>query len=649
MDSHSSTAGVVRFGVFELDTRSGELRRHGLKVRLPHQSFQILRLLLTRPGDVATRDELRQALWTSETFVDFDVGLNSAIRKLREALDDSAEDPRFVETLPRRGYRFIGTVDLPEVDGTGPEARTETGPEAAAVPTEPGVVAPSATRRSGVPVRAAWIAGGLFLTAAIAALGVVYARGGFAGSRAGTAAAPIRSIVVLPFENLTGDAAQDYFADGVTDALTTYLAQVDGLEVISRTSARLYKQPNVRLSAIGEELKVDAVLGGAVVRSGDRVRISAQLVDAATDRHVWARNYDDELSHILTLQQRIASDIAVAVGRRAAAPSTRARGRQTVDPEAYDAYLKGLTARGLQRYEGYRDAVMYFEEALATQPDFAEAHAALAQAQLQFLFGGPFSPRETIPKAETAARKALDLDETLAGAHRTLGQILTLYYWKWDEGDKEFQRAAELSNRLGESAEMAGTALIRSGRFAEAVESAVRERDRDPLSFGAQVNVGTAYRAAGQHDRAVGELRRAVAMNPGNTRGHFQLGVTYVAMGRIDDAIAALEIAVRSKQARNLRLEAYLGYAYAAGGRTLDARRVLSGLESLRREQYVSSFGIALIYDALGEKAPALAALERAYAERAVEFAQMTQYPAFTTIASEPGFQATMQRIGLPR
>jgi TolB-like protein/tetratricopeptide (TPR) repeat protein len=461
---------------------------------------------------------------------------------------------------------------------------------------------------------------------------------------------------VLPFENLTGDAAQDYFVDGVTDALTTHLAQVDGLEVISRTSARQYKQPNKRLPAIGAELKVDAVLEGAVVRSGDRVRISAQLVHAASDRHVWARTYDGEVRHILALQQRIASEIATAAGHRPAAPSSGARPPPAIDPQAYDAYLKGITARGLQRYEGYRAAVGYFEQAVASQPDFAEAYAALAQSQLQFLFGGPVSPRDTIPKAEAAVRKALELDPTLAQAHRTLGQILTLFYWKWDEGEREFERAAQLSRRsnessgtTGEPTGAAGQSLIRSGRFAEAVFEAERARKQDPLSFAAQVSVATAYRAAGQHDRAIAELRRALEMNPGHTRAHFQLGVTYVAMGRLGDAIRDLELAVRSPQGANTRIGAYLGYAYAAAGRPLEARRVLHGLESLRREQYVSSFGIALIHDALGEKDPALMALERAYEDRAVEFAQMAQYPPFQTIASERRFHAVMGRIGLPR
>jgi TolB-like protein/DNA-binding winged helix-turn-helix (wHTH) protein/Flp pilus assembly protein TadD len=619
---------VVRFGVFELDTASGELRRHGLKIRLPEQSFQVLQALLSRPGEVVTREELRRTLWTAETFGDFDVGLNSAVRRLREALDDSAENPRFVETLPRRGYRFIGSVTPPAADQPRESETTET-------------AAPS---RAGV--RAAWIAGGLLLIVTIVAVGVTYVRGGFE-RRAGTAAAPIRSLVVLPFANLTGDAAQDSFAEAVTDALTTHLAQVDGLDLISGTSARQYKGTAKRMPDIGKELNVDAALAGAVTRTGDRVRINAQLIHAATERHVWARNYDEELGLILTLQQQIASDVAAAAGRAPAASAGSRRER--VDPQAYEAYLKGTREAGSQRYDRFRVAVAYFEEAIARQPDFADAYAALAQTQVQFLFGGPLSPRQTMPKAEAAARKAVALDDTLAVAHRALGQVLMLFHWKWDEAEKEFQRAAALSGGLDEPPGAANLLLIRRGRFADALAQAERARRRHPLSFNARVNVGTAYRAAGQHDQALVEFNRALAMNRDPGRGHLQLGVTYAEMNRIDDAIRELETAARLPRQLSSRIETYLGHAYTRAGRPLDARRILNTLESRRREHYVSSFGIALIHDALGEKEPAITALERAYDDRAVELAQMSLYPPFKTSASDPRFQLVMRQIGLPR
>ena len=309
--------------------------------------------------------------------------------------------------------------------------------------------------------------------------------------------------------------------------------------------------------------------------------------------------------------------------------------------------LKGLTAQGQQQFEGFRRAVVYYEEAVGIQPDFAEAHAALAFAQMQFLFGGPLSPHEAIPKAEAAARRALQLDATMARAHLALGQILLLYHWRQNEGDRELERAAQLDGTAHEEATGARSAsLRRRGRFDEAIAVAERGRRLDPLSVEAQLAVGTAYRAAGQHDRAIHELRQAVEMSPSRPRVHYQLGVTFLLLGRFADAIDALEIAARPIPGHNTRVEAHLGYAYAASGRIADARRVLKELEAHRREQYVSFFGVALIHDALEEKEPALAALRRAYEDRAVEFGLIDQYPVFKTIASELAYQTVMRQIG---
>jgi len=646
------TAHVLRFGVFELDTDCGELRRQGLKIRLPDQSFQILKELLSRPGEAVTRERLRRVLWSADTFVEFEAGLNSAVRKLREALDDSADNPRFVETVPRRGYRFIAPVSVPAVDQVRVQAQpapAEAPPFAAgpeAVVASPAVA--SLPRRWRLTDRRA--AGVLVVLCAVilAGAGAAMNQRGGRPSRRAAAVEPIRAFLVLPFENLTGDAAQNYLVDSVTDALTVNLAQVEGLDVISRTTALQYRQTGKRLSEIGRELPVDGIVSGTVVRSGTGVRITAQFGRVATDHVEWGRAYEGEFSHMLELQQRIASDIAVAAGL--VPPPSRSRRRaQTLAAPAYDAYLKGLTTRGQQQPDAFTRAVGYFEQAVAIEPYFAEAHAALALTQMQFLFGGPFSPHEAVPKAEAAARKALELDDTLAQAHLALGQILALYHSRWEEGAKALQRAAEVRNGAEELTSAMSLSLMRQGRFADAIATAERDRKRDPLSFNAQVAVGIAYRGGGQHDRALAELRRALAMSPGNNRVHFQLGVTFAAIGRLDDAIRELEIAARPAGGHNSRVEAYLGYAYAAAGRTVDARAVLKELDAHRRGQYVSAFGIALIHDALGEKEPAVAAVQRAWDDHAVEFAMVGQYPAFKTIASEPRFLAVMRQVGLPR
>jgi tetratricopeptide (TPR) repeat protein len=412
-----------------------------------------------------------------------------------------------------------------------------------------------------------------------------------------------------------------------------------------------YRAANKSLSAIAQELNVEAVLEGSLVRAGQDVRVTAQLIDAATDRHIWARSYDGELSDVLRLQPEIARAIAAALRSQVTSSAQdRMRSGPGINPEAYDAFLNGTFAMGRLTQEGFRRAVAYFEDAVAREPDFAEAHAALAQAQLQRLYGGPFSPREVVPKAEAAVRRALQLDDTLAPAHRTLGTILNNFYWRWEEGDREFRRARELAGQSADPRTVGAAAgtLIRAGRIDEAIADAEAAIKRDPQSFNAHVNAAAAYRAAGQHQRAIARFRRALEIDPAGLRAHFQLGATFMMMRRLDDAISELEAAV-AQSGGNSRFEAYLGYAYAAAGRRADARKTLTALESRARDQYVSSFGLGLIHDALGETEPALAALERAYEDRAVEFAQMSQYPPFKTIASEPRFRAVMQRVGVPR
>jgi TolB-like protein len=454
----------------------------------------------------------------------------------------------------------------------------------------------------------------------------------------------IRSVVVLPFDNLTGDASQDYIVDSVSAALTTNLSQFAGLDVISRTTAQQFKDPDQRLPDIASVLKVEGLVEGEVVRSGENLLITVKLIRASTDRSVWSHTYEGSLGHMLSLQQRIASDVAVAAGQERPQPGAQQPPR-TINTQAYDAYLNGLTARGLQRYEGFRRAVEYFEEAIALQPDFGEAHAELALTRVQFLFGGPVSPHDTIPRAEAAAREALRLNDTLRQAHQALGLILTLYHWRWEDGERSLQRAAALP---GGRETLLSVPLARRGRFEEGLAAAERGRRLDPLSVQAQLAVGTAARKAGQHDRAIEEFRRALVMSPGLARVHFQLGVTFVAIGRLDEAIRDLEIAARPSPAHNPRFEAYLGYAYAAAGRTQDARAVLKEIEAHRLDGYVSSFGIALIHDALQEREPALAALQRAYDDHAVEFAFLEEYPLFKAIASEPRFKTVMRSVGLP-
>jgi TolB-like protein/DNA-binding winged helix-turn-helix (wHTH) protein/tetratricopeptide (TPR) repeat protein len=632
------TGWIIRFDAFELDTRSGELRKHGRRIRLPEQSFQVLTLLVAHPGQVVTRSDLRERLWPGVTAGDFDSGLNNAIKKLRDALGDSAESPRLIETLPRRGYRFLGKVEAPVPDpAPTPVAAVESAPAARtaqpAAPSSPALpsVTPPLLR---IP---AWPAIGILLLILVAG-GAFYQNGA-------TSSGHIRSIVVLPFDNLLGDASQNYFVDSVSAAVTTHLSEVDGLDVISRTSAQQFKGTNKRIPDIASILKVEGVVEGEVTRSAENVRITVKLIRASTDHSVWSETYEGSLGHMIPLQRRIASEVAVAAGRPRQ-PGVR-RMPRSINPQAYDLYLSAMTAKGAQRVDGFRRAVAYLEQAIAIQPDFGEAHAELALVQLQFVFTGPYPPHELIPKAEKAAKNALRIDDTIGLAHFVLGRILNVYYWKWEDAEKEFRRAAELKGGPGS---MPSASFARQGRFDEALAEAERARRLDPLSAQAQLALGNAYLDAGHYDRALEELRRALEMSD-LPRIHFAIGQTFVAMGRFADAIPELESAMRPSSglsAHNPRYEAFAGYAYAAAGRMKDARAMLTELEAHRRDQYVSSYGVALIHDALQERELALAALQRAYKERALEFAQMRHYPRFKAIASEPLFKKIIQSVGLP-
>jgi len=631
---------ILGFGVFELDVHSGELRKQGRRVRLADQPFQVLRLLVDRPGDIVTRDELQKALWSSDTFVDFDTGLSSAVRKLRDALGDSADNPTFIETVPKRGYRFIAPVVGRNGNG-GLEPEREASPGAEARSPE------AAAERQGAPSLAAARPRAPWIAAVIAVLAVVGA--GFYARERATAIAQPRSIAVLPFENLTGDNAQAFLVDGITDGVTTTLAQNGRLQVTSRASAMRYRNTQKAAPQIGRELGVTALVSGSVVRTGDRLRVSAQIVDPDTDRNIWAYNFDGTIGDVITLQDRIAGEIARAVGVDARSIDAQALAHHAISGEAYLQYLHGITRMGRGSYEGFQNASVAFENAIERQPDFALAYAQLAFARTQTLFGAPVPPKDIVPKAEAAARKAIALDDSLALAHRILGELLHDYYWDWAEGDREYQRARALEPNSVETLMEETGRLIRARQYDEALTTFGRARQLDPLSVDLSTNVGGFFRNAGQYDRALASYRQSMQIDPENRRTHFQLGLTYLAMDRCGDALQELEAAT-SRPPENWRFWAYRAYASARCGRRGDAEDILERLEAQARQTYVSSFGIALIYDALGRKAEALAAFERAYDEHAVDFALSfsrleTLQPPFTTLHGEPRFEEIMGTV----
>jgi TolB-like protein/DNA-binding winged helix-turn-helix (wHTH) protein len=422
---------LVRFGAFELDLRAGELRKQGLKVKLQERPLQILALLLENPGELVTREELRRHLWAADTFVDFDHSVNTAINKLRDALGDSAENPRFIETLPRHGYRFIGAVD------SGAEVRN--GRESAMPP----------VRRE----RRRWLAVGA--VAAIVVFGALFALnvGGLrgrllssVGASHGVPLPKIESIAVLPFENLSGDPQQEYFADGMTEELITELGKIGGLRVISRTSVMRYKGTKKPLPEIGRELNVDAIVEGTVRNSGGRVRITTNLLYAPTDRHLWAATYERDLRDVLSLQDEVARAVAGQI-RIKVTPQENARLAATrpINPEAHRLCLLGRFYWNKRNEEGLKKANEQFQRAIEVDPTYAPAYAGLADSYLQLANNGLRPPNETMPKAKAAAQKALEIDPSLAQAHTSLAEVYKDYDWNWAASERDFQRAIQLN------------------------------------------------------------------------------------------------------------------------------------------------------------------------------------------------------------
>lgn len=608
---------VLRFSDFEVDLRAGELRRRdGTKIKLQQQPFRVLVLLLQRAGDVVTREELRQAMWPAGTFVEFNLGLDTAIYRLRTALGDSAETPQFLETLPRRGYRFIAPVDR---------------------------VVPAPPQRPRIARQL------LYAFGALAVLTLGY------GLLARRAATPrIHSIAVLPLGNLSGDSAQEYFAEGMTEALVTRLGKTGGLRVISHTSARHYKGTRETLPEIARRLHVDAVIEGAVLRVGNRVRVTAQLIEASTDRHLWAETYESDLRDVLGLQDAIAraitNEVQIRLSSSQPSPvaSTRAR---PVDPDAYDLYLRGRAEWNEWTEQGSRKGIEYFQRAVQKDPGYAPAWAGLSDAYDHLGRFGFLPPRVALSKAKAAALRAIQLDETLSEAHVSLAMVL-LHEWSWSVGENELQRAIALNPNNAEAHQRYGYALSYRGQFDAAIGAMQRALERDPLSPNKQNSLAATFYRAGRYDEALQYFREVPDPDFNSVSRHRRIAAIYERKGRLGEAMAEWLVALRlsGKQEVAASVERdYRSSGYAAAKRTYlwgDLR------EARRRAQNdyprPLSWDIAGDYALLGERDSAFAWLERAFRERDGALAFFTVDDHFYALRSDPRFRDLARRMGLP-
>jgi len=596
-----------------------------MKMRLQGQPVDILAMLLERPGETITREELQKRLWPADTFVDFEQGLNSAMKRLRAALDDDAESPHFIETLPRHGYRFIGSVNG---SGQAPAQEAKT------------------THSTETFIRLAAV-GALALLAVAALLLGLNVRGWRDRLFAGPPRPQILALAVLPLANLSGDPEQEYFADGMTEALITELGKIASPRVISRQSIMQYKGSTKRLSEIARELNVDAVLEGTVERSGDRVRVIVRLDQVSPEGQLWSNQYNRDIRDLLRLQDEIARAVTDEIQVKLK-PQERARlgSSRAVDPEAQDDYVRGLHFRWKNSEQDLLTAINYFRQAIEKDPNYGPAYAEMSDAYIDL--GNPqgwnHAPKETLPLAKAAATRAVEVNPLLGEAHFVLAQTLQLYDWNWSEAERQYKLALELSPNYARAHEEYGRFLQAIGRNDEAMKQVVYAAELDPMNLSIREMVGLVTYAARQFDSAISQFNELNASYPG--LGDFGLGWSYRGKKMYPEAIAALER--RLVHSRDPLLLASLASVYGLAGRKREAMKLIDALKERSRQHHVSASLFAEAYIGLGEKDEAVTWLERAYEEHDQWMLYIKSYPGWDDLRSEPRFQALLRRMNFP-
>jgi len=633
-------------------------------------------MLLLRPGQAVTREELRKTLWPSDTFVDFDHSLNSAVMRLREALGDSAERPRFVETLPKRGYRFLAPVTPVSTDTQSPteNPRSSKASEAAAAeiqvvdagnvakPTL--VLAPSITSTetpqaapvstsAPAPLQPAietksranrLVVGTVLLILIVAVIGVVAWR----QLRAGRGER-IESLVVLPIENLTGDSNQDYLADGITDELTADLAKIRSLRVISRTSAMSYKGTRKPLPDIAHDLKVDAVVEGTLRRSGNRIRITAELIQASSDRHLWVETYDTQIQDILATESDVVRAIAKEIRVKFTPEQQRQLAARAMGAAPYETYLKGRYYWNQRTADGMKRAIGYFEQAIQQDPNSALAYAGLADAYdiMASAIIEAVPTKDAYPKAKEAALRAVQLDDSLAEAHTSLATMSFNYDWNWPAAERELKRALEIDPNYATAHQRYSIYLMAMGRTDESLTEMTRAHTLDPLSVSINFSLGWRLFFAHRYDDAIAQLRATLEMDPNFALAHRVLGQVYEQKGQLSDAILELQTAARLSSDSPLVLGA-LGHAYAHAGRRRDAEQVLQHMLAKNSERYVSPIHIAEVYAGLGDRESTFQWLDKALQDRSNGLVFLKVDPGFDILRSDPAFLEVLRKVGLP-
>jgi TolB-like protein/DNA-binding winged helix-turn-helix (wHTH) protein/Tfp pilus assembly protein PilF len=659
MASPVASARIVRFGVFEADLKACELRKHGFRVKLAEQPFQVLAMLLERPGEIITREELRDRLWPRDTFVDFDHGLNNAVMRVREVLLDSSDHPRYVETVPRRGYRFVAPVEDVAVPAAAPRT-TDAESDSAVGPTSleasAAVASPIGERVPWWTIPQRWLASprnialAVVILAGSAVLLTFTIRNHRSGADRKAVLTRSTSLVVLPLENLSEDKDQDYFADGMTDELIANLAKIRSLHVISRSTAMAYKGTRKPLSEIARELKVDAVVEGTVMRVGNRVRITAELVQVSTDHHLWADTYESQMGDVLALQNRVSAAIVNEI-RINLTPEDRERLAKTpaVTPEAYENYLKGLYYWNKRSDENLTRAIAYFERATKLDPQYALAYAGLSDcyAIISAEIFGTMPASEAAPKAKAAALRALELDPTLAEAQTSLATVKFNSDWDWSGASEGFERAIGLNPSYATAYQRYSLYLIAMDRTQDSFAQIQKARELDPLSLSINFSLGWRLYMARQYDAAIAQLKDTLEMDPSYELPHLVVGQAYEQKQDFAMAIPELQKAVELSHGTPLMVSA-LAHAYARSGKRVEAEKLLAQLKAKSMSEYVSPYYFGIVCVGLGRNEQAMDWLEKAFADRSNGLVFMIVEPELDSLRASSRFIALQQKLRFP-
>ncbi len=595
----------VSFGSFEVNPSTGELRKQGIRIKLHEKPLQVLLALLEHPGQVVTRKEIQERLWPQDTFVEFENGLNNAISRLREALSDTAESPRFIETVPRHGYRF-----LPEVSQSLPSSRA-------------------------VSVRQCVFVFGSILVAGLAVGGVYRLTHGREQA--------IHSLAVLPFRNLSAGTPDDYFTSGMTDAVTTELAKLGVSKVISETSVAQFKDTKKPVPEIARALSVDAVVEGAVLREGNQVRITVQLIRADTDRHVWAESYQRQMIDILTLQDEVALGVAHAIKLQLSPGTRQSTPPKPVNTEAYEAYLKGRYFLQ-KRDESFLRAKDYLQQAIQLDPTYAPAYAGLSD---YFTLTDTLPAKEALLKAKEYAQQALKLDSNLPDSHISLAYIYFYDDWNWSAADQEFRRAISLAPGLAESHRWYAVYLAAMGRMAEAMREAQRAVDLDPLSISAHDAVAIAAACGGHYDRSLEEAHKIIELDSNDPRAYADMSVAHLQKRMYQEALQDAEKGLAISQ----RYPLFLSIAAAVHGRLGNmeqASKLVDEMRAANPKNPVSPLLLATAFVGMGKQKEAIRALEEGYKTRDADMVGLNSTPWLETLHSDPRFQDLLHRMNLP-